>query len=93
MSRMTTAGAPRRLRRRPLSTVWIFLLVVSAAGPLTSVVGVTSLGFTRGNGAGLPAAYALMTVVMLCFAVGYAAISRRVINTGASCRAGRGTTA
>src|SRR5262245_28417392 len=83
MATMATPAAPSRSRRRPLSTRWIFLLVVSAASPLTSVVGVTALGFTRGNGAGLPAAYALMTVVMLCFAVGYAAISRRVINTGA----------
>src|SRR5262249_39522236 len=83
MSRMATAQGSARSPRRPLSTVWIFLLVISAAGPLTSVVGVTSLGFSRGNGAGLPAAYALMTVVMLCFAVGYAAISRRLINTGA----------
>src|SRR5262245_139697 len=83
MATMATPQGPGSSPRRPLSTVWIFLLVVSAAGPLTSVVGVTSLGFSRGNGAGLPAAYALMTVVMVCFAVGYAAISRRLINTGA----------
>ena len=36
-----------------------------------------------GNGAGLPAAYLVATLLVLCFAVGYAAISRRVINTGA----------
>jgi amino acid transporter len=83
MSSTATTAAPSRSRRRPLSTVWIFLLVVSAASPLTSVVGVTALGFSRGNGAGLPAAYALMALVMICFAVGYAAISRRLINTGA----------
>ena len=83
MSSTATTASPSRSRRRPLSTVWIFLLVVSAASPLTSVVGVTALGFSRGNGAGLPAAYALMALVMICFAVGYAAISRRLINTGA----------
>jgi cation diffusion facilitator CzcD-associated flavoprotein CzcO/amino acid transporter len=71
-------GGPRRL-----STAWIFFLVVSAASPLTSLVGSTSLAFVQGNGAGLPAAFAGVTLLLLCFAVGYAAISRRVINTGA----------
>jgi amino acid transporter len=46
-------------------------------------VGTASLAFVQGNGAGLPAAYLGVTLVLLCFAVGYAAISRRLINTGA----------
>ena len=72
-----------RGRSRRLSTGWIFFLIVSAAGPLTSVIGVTPQGFLAGNGAGLPAAFLLVTVLMICFAVGYAQISRRLINTGA----------
>jgi cation diffusion facilitator CzcD-associated flavoprotein CzcO/amino acid transporter len=61
----------------------VFFLVVSAASPITSLLGAVPLGFVSGNGPGLPAAFAVVTVVLICFAVGYAAISRRVINTGA----------
>src|SRR5688572_19651217 len=72
-----------RARQRRLSAAWIFFLVISAANPLTSVVGAAPLGIVNGNGAGLPAAYVVVTLLLLCFAVGYAAISRRVVNTGA----------
>ena len=74
---------PGDRRRQRLSAAWVFFLVVSAAGPLTSFLGVVPLGFVDGNGAGLPAAYLVATLLLICFAVGYAAISRRVINTGA----------
>jgi amino acid transporter len=69
--------------RRRLSTAWVFFLVVSAAAPLASIVGTAPLSLAQGNGAGLPGAYVIATVILLCFAAGYAAISRRVINTGA----------
>lgn len=72
-----------RPRARRLSTAWVLFLVISAASPLTSFAGTAPLAFVQGNGAGLPAAYLVVTIVLLCFAVGYAAISRRVINTGA----------
>jgi amino acid transporter/NAD(P)-dependent dehydrogenase (short-subunit alcohol dehydrogenase family) len=74
-------GQPTGPRR--LSTAWVFFLVVSAASPLSSLVGTAPLAFVQGDGAGLPAVYLVVTLVLVCFAVGYAAISRRVINTGA----------
>jgi amino acid transporter len=77
------ATAPDSGRRGRLSVAWVFLLVVSAASPITSLLGAVPLGFVQGNGAGLPAAYVIAALVLVCFAVGYAAISRRVINTGA----------
>jgi amino acid transporter len=76
-------SSPEPVRSNRLSVAWVFFLVVSAASPITSFLGAVPLGFTQGNGAGLPAAYLVTTVVLICFAVGYAAISRRVINTGA----------
>jgi amino acid transporter len=81
ISRPKSATEPGRLPR--LSTTWVFFLVISAASPVTSLLGAVPLGFINGNGPGLPAAFAVVTVVLICFAVGYAAISRRVINTGA----------
>src|SRR5882757_4634982 len=69
--------------KRTLNTHQIVLLVIAAAAPLAAMVGNVPLALARGNGAGFPAAMAIATAVLLCFAVGYSAMSQRVINTGA----------
>jgi cation diffusion facilitator CzcD-associated flavoprotein CzcO/amino acid transporter len=80
MALPSTASGPAG--RRPLSALLLFLLLTSAAGPLATVVSTVPLGFAH-SGAGMPASYLIATVVMICFAVGYTAISRRMVNTGA----------
>jgi len=70
-------------RRKTLSTPRIVFLVVAAAAPLAAMVGNLPLALARGNGAGLPGAFLLATLTLVCFAVGYAQMSRRVVNTGA----------
>jgi len=50
---------------------------------MAAMVGNVPLALVYGNGGGLPAAFLLATLVLLCFSVGYAAMSRKVINTGA----------
>jgi amino acid transporter len=50
---------------------------------MAAMVGSVPLGLVYGNGGGLPAAFLLAAIVLICFSVGYAAMSRRVINTGA----------
>ena len=57
--------------------------MVAAAAPLAAMVGNLPLALSRGNGAGLPGAFLLATLTLLCFAVGYAEMSERVVNTGA----------
>jgi cation diffusion facilitator CzcD-associated flavoprotein CzcO/amino acid transporter len=47
------------------------------------MIGNVPLAMVYGNGAGLPVAYLVAAVVLICFSIGYAAMSRRVINTGA----------
>ena len=47
------------------------------------MVGNVPLALKLGNGPGLPGAFVLATGVLFCFAVGYAAMSRKVVNTGA----------
>ena len=76
-------GAPGPPDRKKLSTARIVFLVVAAAAPLAAMVGNVPLALKLGNGPGLPGAFVLATVVLLCFAVGYAAMSRKVVNTGA----------
>ena len=70
-------------KRKTLSTRRIVFLVVAAAAPLAAMVGNVPLAISRGNGAGLPGAFLLATLTLACFVVGYAQMSRRVINTGA----------
>jgi amino acid transporter len=77
------AGASGAATARGLSTGRIVFLVVAAAAPMAAMVGNTPLALALGSGPGLPAAYLLAAATLLCFAVGYAAMARHVVNTGA----------
>ena len=72
-----------RDRRRTLSTRHVVFVVIAAAAPMAAMIGNVPVAFLYGNGPGLPAAFAIAGVALLCFCVGYAAMSRRVVNTGA----------
>lgn len=69
--------------RRSLTTRRIVFLVIAAAAPLAAMIGNVPLALVYGNGAGLPVAYLVASIVLICFSIGYAAMSRRVVNTGA----------
>ncbi|WP_210592987.1 amino acid permease [Streptomyces sp. GESEQ-35] len=86
MARRTTiepSGPPSPGDRRVLSTGRVVFLVIAAAAPLAAMVGNIPLALIYGNGAGLPAAFLVGMLILLCFSVGYAAMGRRVVNTGA----------
>ena len=74
---------PPPQKRASLSTSRIVFLVIAAAAPLASMIGNLPIALGRGNGAGTPGAFVIAGVTLLCFAVGYAAMSRRIVNTGA----------
>ena len=78
-ARLYETGKPRR----ELSMGRIVFLVVAAAAPLAAMIGNLPIALAQGNGAGMPGAFLLAAVILLCFAVGYARISRRVVSTGA----------
>ena len=69
--------------RASLSTSRIVFLVIAAAAPLASMIGNLPIALGRGNGAGTPGAFVIAGLTLLFFAVGYAAMSRRIVNTGA----------
>lgn len=75
------AGTPGRLRRS-LDTPKIVALVIAAAAPMAAIVGTIPLAFAIGNGPGVPGLYAVAGLILLCFSVGYAAMSRRIVNAG-----------
>lgn len=77
-----TRSATTAPLRGTLTTAKIVFLVVAAAGPMAAVVGTVPLAFAIGDGAGVPAAFAFAGLTLLCFSVGYAAMSRHVVNTG-----------
>jgi amino acid transporter len=80
--------------RRTLSTRKIVFIVVAAAAPLAAQIGTVPLAFALGDGPGVPAMFAFAGITLLCFSVGYAAMSRQIVNAGGfytyiSCGLGR----
>ena len=51
--------------------------------PIGAVAVAMVLGLLLGNGSGLPGAYLVAGIILLCFAAGYAAMSEHVTNAGA----------
>jgi cation diffusion facilitator CzcD-associated flavoprotein CzcO/amino acid transporter len=74
-----STGSARRL----LSTQRIVFLVVAAAAPLAAMVAKLPISLARGIGAATPAAFLFAGITLLCFSVGYAAMSRRIVSSGA----------
>lgn len=79
---MTDTGN-NQLRKNSLGLIAVTFMVISAAAPLTGIAGAMPIAFLLGNGAGIPATFAFMTLVMLAFSAGYVAMSRHVRNAGA----------
>ena len=66
-----------------LGVLAITFFVVSAAGPLVAMAGGIPVAMLFGNGAGVPALFAALTVLLILFSVGYTAMARRFVNAGA----------
>jgi amino acid transporter len=75
--------APEPVARGALTTPKIVFIVIAAAAPLAAIVGTVPLMIVRGNGAGVPGAFMLAGITLILFALGYAALARHVVNTGA----------
>lgn len=82
MAEISGVGA-NQLRKNSLGLLAVTFMVISAAAPLTGVAGAMPIAFLLGNGAGIPATFVFVTLVMLAFAAGYVAMSRHVTNAGA----------
>ena len=90
MSPSTQTAAParerndhRQLKRGAIGVVGILFFVLSAQAPLTGIGGALPLAVALGNGAGAPAAYLVVGLVIALFAVGFIAMSRHVTDEGA----------
>jgi amino acid transporter len=76
-------GGNRQLKRGAIGVVGILFFVLSAQAPLTGIGGALPLAVALGNGAGAPAAYLVVGLVIALFAVGFIAMSRHVTEEGA----------
>lgn len=72
-----------QLRRGSLGVFGVAFFVVSAAAPLTAMAGGAPTAIAFSNGAGVPAAYVLVVLMLLVFSVGYTAMARHHTSTGA----------
>ncbi|MBB6404512.1 APC family permease [Arthrobacter sp. AZCC_0090] len=71
-----------QLRRNTLGVAAIVFLVLAAVAPLTGIVVVASLAVALGNGGGAPASFLIVAVILMLFAVGYAQMSKQLVNAG-----------
>ena len=78
----SSGGQTDRLRKDALGVAAITFFVVSAAAPLTAVAGGYPIAMLLGNGAGVPAAVVIVTLILLIFSVGYTTMARHISNAG-----------
>jgi amino acid transporter len=92
MAPQSAAGSARNGGfARTLTAPRITLLVVAAAAPLGAVLGNVPIGIIRGNGPGMPVAFLIAGVLVVCFAIGFIAMCRAVPDaTGFSAIIGAG---
>jgi amino acid transporter len=78
-----SSEAPQKsLKRDQLGVPSIVFLVLAAVAPLTAAIVVLPLAIGFGNGGGLPVAVIVVAVALLLFAIGYAQMSRELVNAG-----------
>jgi len=71
------------LKAGSVGVLGILFFVLSAQAPLTGIAGASPLAVALGNGAGAPGAYLIIGIIIIIFAVGFIAMSRRVDAQGA----------
>lgn len=73
---------PGKLQKNALGVAGIVFLVLAAVAPLTGIVVVASLAIALGNGGGASMSFVIVAVILLLFAVGYAQMSKQLVNAG-----------
>lgn len=79
---MPDSPPQNQLRSNTLGVAAIVFLVLAAVAPLTGIVVVASLAIALGNGGGAPASFFIVAVILLFFAIGYAQMSKQMVNSG-----------
>ena len=80
---MANGSKNKSLSKGRLGVFGIVFFVVAASAPLVGMTGAVPVAMVLGNGAATPGAYLAVGLTLLVFSVGYAAMSSKVVNTGA----------
>ena len=75
--------ADNSFTKKSLGTPGLVLFVLACVAPMGAVVSIVPLGMLLGNGPGFVGAIVLAGLILMCFAVGYVAMCRHVVNAGA----------
>lgn len=81
MSQQPDSGATHK--KRTLTTSSLVFFVVACVAPMAVISSIVPLALYLGNGSGFVGAIVIAALVLLCFAGGYVALGRHVINAGA----------
>lgn len=76
------SGASERLVPDQLGVAGVVFLVLAAVAPLTVAIVVATLAIALGNGGGVVVSFLVIAAILLLFAVGYAQLSRELVNAG-----------
>jgi amino acid transporter len=76
-------GSNHGLRKNTLSAMSIIFFIIAAASPLTGVIAIVPIMISDGNGFASSWDFLLAAAVLLVFAVGYIAMSKKITNAGA----------
>ncbi|WP_433221320.1 APC family permease [Dactylosporangium sp. CS-047395] len=84
---MSVAGPPGRvesaLAQNKLGASTLIFFAVSAAAPLTILVGLVTVAWQVTGVTGLPLAFVILGAILAVFSVGYIAMAKRIRNAGA----------
>ncbi len=70
------------LQSKAVGLIGVLFLTVTGAAPMSAMLGNVPFGAGSGNGLHMPAAFALATIVLTIFSVGYAAMATRISSVG-----------
>ncbi|MCH1882489.1 APC family permease [Agrococcus sp. ARC_14] len=79
---MDTEAQHGVLKSNQLGVSAVVFLVLAAVAPLTVAIVVLPLAIGFGNGGGIPVAVIVVAIALLLFAIGYAQMSKELVNAG-----------
>ncbi|WP_405218811.1 APC family permease [Agrococcus sp. Ld7] len=79
---MSAQAQRSALKPNQLGVPAIVFLVLAAVAPLTVAIVVMPLAIGFGNGGGIPVAVIVVALALLLFAIGYAQMSKELVNAG-----------
>jgi amino acid transporter len=79
---VSTGKHGHMLHSKAVGLIGVLFLTVTGAAPMSAMLGNVPFGAGSGNGLHMPASFALATIVLTIFSIGYAAMATRISSVG-----------